>query len=84
MYRATRVRQMLTPTYVPHLCFAPILSDVSDSKSGKCREMIARLSFDTPCELGFRGSRPMVNTSWEQLLGSKPTNANRGVNKPGD
>jgi hypothetical protein len=30
--------------------------NVSDTKSGKRREMTARLSFNTACELGFRGS----------------------------
>jgi hypothetical protein len=30
--------------------------NVNDTKSGKRREMIARLSFNTACELGFRGS----------------------------
>ncbi len=30
--------------------------NVNDTKSGKRREMTARLSFDTACELGFRGS----------------------------
>jgi hypothetical protein len=29
---------------------------VNDTKSRKRREMIARLSFNTACELGFRGS----------------------------
>jgi hypothetical protein len=29
---------------------------VNDTKSGKRREMNARLSFNTACELGFRGS----------------------------
>ena len=47
-------------------------------------EMRVRLCSNTACEPGFRGSRPIVNASWEQLLGSKPTNANREVNKPGD
>ena len=28
--------------------------NVNDTKSGKRREMAARLSFDTACELGFR------------------------------
>jgi hypothetical protein len=28
----------------------------NDTKSGKRREIIARLSFNTACELGFRGS----------------------------
>jgi hypothetical protein len=31
--------------------------NVTDTKSGKRREMNARLSFNTACELGFRGSR---------------------------
>ena len=30
--------------------------NVNDAKSGKRREMTARLSFNTACELGFRGS----------------------------
>ena len=30
--------------------------NVNDTKSGKRREMMARLSFNTACELGFRGS----------------------------
>jgi hypothetical protein len=30
--------------------------NVKDKKSGKRREMIARVSFNTACELGFRGS----------------------------
>jgi hypothetical protein len=30
--------------------------NVTDTKSGKRREMMARLSFNTACELGFRGS----------------------------
>ena len=29
---------------------------VNDTKSGKRREMTARLSFNTACELGFRGN----------------------------
>jgi hypothetical protein len=39
---------------------------VSDTKSGKHREMTARLSFNTACELGFRGSLD----EWERLRGS--------------
>jgi hypothetical protein len=38
---------------------------VSDTKSGKGREMTARLSFNTACELGFRGSLD----EWERLMG---------------
>jgi hypothetical protein len=30
--------------------------NANDTKSGKRREMIARLSFNTACELDFRGS----------------------------
>jgi hypothetical protein len=30
--------------------------NVNDTKSGKRREMMARLSFNTACNLGFRGS----------------------------
>jgi hypothetical protein len=39
---------------------------VNDTKSGKRREMIARLSFNTACELGFRGSLD----EWERLMGA--------------
>jgi len=37
-----------------------------DTKGGKRREMNARLSFDTACELGFRGSLD----EWERLMGA--------------
>jgi hypothetical protein len=40
--------------------------NVSDTKSGKRREMTARLSFDTACKLGFRGSLD----EWERLMGA--------------
>jgi hypothetical protein len=40
--------------------------NVTDTKSGKRREMIARLSFNTACELGFRGSLE----EWERLMGA--------------
>ena len=40
--------------------------NVNDTKSGKRREMTARLSFDTACELGFRGSLD----EWERLMGA--------------
>ena len=40
--------------------------NLSDTKSGKRREMNARLSFDTACELGFRGSLD----EWERLMGA--------------
>jgi hypothetical protein len=38
----------------------------NDTKSGKRREMTARLSFQTACELGFRGSLG----EWERLMGA--------------
>jgi hypothetical protein len=37
--------------------------NVNDTKTGKRREMMARLSFNTACELGFRGSLD----EWERL-----------------
>jgi hypothetical protein len=40
--------------------------NVNDMKSGKRREMMARLSFNTACELGFRGSLD----EWERLMGA--------------
>jgi hypothetical protein len=46
--------------------------NVNDTKSGKRREMIARLSFNTACELGFRGSLD----EWERLMGSSCEAAN--------
>jgi hypothetical protein len=40
--------------------------NMEDTKSGKRREMNARLSFDTACELGFRGSLD----EWNRLMGA--------------
>ena len=40
--------------------------NVNDTKGGKRREMSARLSFNTACELGFRGSLD----EWERLMGA--------------
>ena len=40
--------------------------NVNDTKGGKRREMNARLSFNTTCELGFRGSLD----EWERLMGA--------------
>ena len=40
--------------------------NVNDTKGGKRRDMNARLSFDTACELGFRGSLD----DWERLMGA--------------
>jgi hypothetical protein len=39
---------------------------IADTKGGKRREMNARLSFNTACELGFRGSLD----EWERLMGA--------------
>ena len=38
----------------------------NDTKSGKRRETMARLSFNTACELGFRGSLD----EWKRLMGA--------------
>jgi len=38
----------------------------NDTKTGKRRELNARLSFHTACELGFRGSLG----EWERLMGA--------------
>jgi hypothetical protein len=40
--------------------------NANDTKSGKRRELNARLSFNTACELGFRGSLD----EWERLMGA--------------
>ena len=40
--------------------------NVNDTKGGKRREMNARLSFNTACELGFRGTLE----EWERLMGA--------------
>ena len=40
--------------------------NVSDTKSGKRREVMARLSFNTACEVGFRGSLD----EWERPMGA--------------
>ena len=40
--------------------------NASDTKGGKRREVNARLSFNTACELGFRGSLG----EWERLMGA--------------
>ena len=41
----------------------------NDTKSGKRRDINARLSFNTACELGFRGSLD----EWERLMGAVAT-----------
>ena len=40
--------------------------NVNDTKSGRPRETMARLRFNTACELGFRGSLD----EWERLMGA--------------
>ena len=40
--------------------------NANDTKSGKRRGINARLSFNTACELGFRGSLD----EWERLMGA--------------
>ena len=40
--------------------------NANDTKSGKRRETMARLSFNTACELGFRGGLD----EWERLMGA--------------
>jgi hypothetical protein len=40
--------------------------NAKDTKSGKRREINARLSFNTACELGFRGGL----YEWERLMGA--------------
>ena len=40
--------------------------NANDTKSGKRREMTARLSFNTARDLGFRGSLD----EWERLMGA--------------
>ncbi|HEY3037766.1 MAG TPA: hypothetical protein VGJ66_03460 [Pyrinomonadaceae bacterium] len=53
----------ITDLMIYHLS---VYRNVNDTKSGKRREMIARLSFNTACELGFRGSLD----EWERLMGA--------------
>jgi hypothetical protein len=40
--------------------------NVNDTKSGKRGDMVARLSFNTACDLGFRGSLD----EWDRLMGA--------------
>jgi hypothetical protein len=40
--------------------------NANDTKSGKRREVNARVGFNTACELGFRGSLD----EWERLMGA--------------
>ena len=43
-----------------------IYQNLSDTKSGKRRGMSAQLSWQTACELGFRGNLD----EWERLMGA--------------
>jgi hypothetical protein len=69
MYRATWVRQMLTPLMSHIFVSRRSYRNVSDSKVGECREMIAA-EFSTP-ELGFRGCLDEWQRLMEQLRGSE-------------
>jgi hypothetical protein len=40
--------------------------NMPDTKSGSRREIAARLTWQTACELGFRGNLP----EWERLMGA--------------
>ena len=42
--------------------------NANDTKSGKRREVAARLSYNEACALGFRGSFD----EWERLMGATP------------
>ena len=42
--------------------------DLNDTKSGKRRDTAARLSWQSACDLGFRGTLG----EWERLLGATP------------
>ena len=42
--------------------------NIPDTKSGKRHEMAARSSWQTACDLGFRGSLE----EWERLMGAEP------------
>ena len=42
--------------------------NLSDTKSGKRREIAARLSWQTACELGYHGSLG----EWTRLMGAPP------------
>jgi len=53
--------------------------NVNDTKNGKRREMMARLSFNTACELGFRGSL----NEWERAyyISAMKRIARRGISE---
>jgi phage-related tail protein len=54
------------PSRIAYLHFAPPVSNRQHTKSGKRREVSARLSYDKACDLGFRGSLD----EWERLMGA--------------
>src|SRR5436305_1032624 len=45
--------------------------NVNDTKSGKRREMMARLSFNTACDLAFAPALTNGSASWGQLRGGE-------------
>jgi hypothetical protein len=47
--------------------------NVEDTKSGKRREMTARLSFDAACELGRAAASTNGTASWGQWRGGEVT-----------
>jgi hypothetical protein len=47
---------------------AASIGTMPDTKSGKRHETAARLSWQTACELGFRGTLG----EWERLMGAAP------------
>ncbi len=49
-----------------HIFISRQYRNANDTKGGKRREMNARLTFNTACELGFRGSLD----EWERLMGA--------------
>src|SRR5881398_2485093 len=46
--------------------------NVQDTKSGKRREMMARLGFNTACELGFPATSTNGTASWERFRSGEP------------
>jgi hypothetical protein len=54
--------------------------NANDTKGGKRREMNARLSFNTACELGFRGNLD----EWERLMGAVTEASRLATERIGD
>jgi hypothetical protein len=68
---------LVSHIFVSRRCYR----NVNDTKSGKRREMMARLSFNAACELGFRGSLD----EWERLMGAvarRWTQIGRSIYRP--